>query len=469
MGRHEDIKAHCVDILNYYSILADTEFTIPANQLRIDVVGHYKNMSAPDIGIEVEITSNFQHDASKLANLPHLKWRFIITEDEETLTMGEEQMVKGKIVWILSPPDKDVKFEEKIREITNTRTRNWFNANKRTVEIQENEHPEEIMHNFSKEIEAQELDIGIAKDVIFRAALGGIEVGYYKDEASGTTFHRTSEIPKEIHYLSARHLILEERIGYSYESGKHSTYILSEEGKEIAARVISERIKSKENLISELMGKYGKNAVFIALLGTMGKLIDDTSLMVETRLDPYTSLQLGGTARAPRYLVEKYDLDEKLFFMTQIIARTPQLTHLLVNIYKELVQCGAGNSTSGYTQKGRYYGEVYNLPLRNILEIIDVKSWLDSVNKDIFLAYCEWVILRSHNKSVPQTLYDSVTLIGSNSARISEMVSETFRAGITSKLLDGQSNTIAVYDENKFNEYCEIKMKELVPELLDNE
>lgn len=62
MGRHEDIKAHCVDILNYYSILPDTEFTIPANQLRIDVVGYYINMSAPVIGIEVEKTSPFQHD-----------------------------------------------------------------------------------------------------------------------------------------------------------------------------------------------------------------------------------------------------------------------------------------------------------------------------------------------------------------------------------------------------------------------
>lgn len=469
MDRHEDIKRQCVDLLNYYSIWSDTEYTIPLNQFRIDVVGYHKNKQEPDIGIEVERTSKFQHDASKLADLPNLLWRFIITEDGETLSMGQEHRVNEKIVWILPPPDKDVKFEEKIREITNASNRKWFNENKRTVELQGKEHPDEILQNFSKEIMDQELDIDIAKDIIFRTALGGIEVGYYNQEAKGTTFHKTSEIPKEIYYLSARHLIVEVRVGYSYESGKHSVYLLSKEGEEIAARVISERIRNKENSIGEIIESYGKNAVFIALLGTMGRLVDGTSLSAEIGLDPYISLPLGDPSRAPRDLVEKYDINEKSFFMIQIVARTPQLTPLLIKTYKELVQAGLGNSTSGYTQNGKYYGEAYNLPIRNILEIIDAKSWLDSVNKDSFLAYCEWAILRSHNKSVPQTLYDSIALIGSTPERISERVNETFKAGITSKLLDGQSNTLAVYDDKKFNKYCEAKMEELLPELLDNE
>ncbi|MEM4090966.1 MAG: hypothetical protein QXQ46_09555, partial [Thermoplasmatales archaeon] len=127
MDRHEQIKQQCAQILDYYYIASDTEFFLDTKE-RIDVVGYFRNKNDPDIGIEVELSSGFQHDASKLSKIKSFQWRFIVTDLNDTLSLGPMIQVDGIPIEIVKPPDLDLAFETKIREITDQKSRPWFNT-----------------------------------------------------------------------------------------------------------------------------------------------------------------------------------------------------------------------------------------------------------------------------------------------------------------------------------------------------
>lgn len=86
MNKHEEIKKQCAQILNYYGVIADEEYNLPNNQ-RIDVVGYFKNKKEPDIGIEVELTSDLAKDTSKLLGIQTLQLRIIVSDKSDALSL----------------------------------------------------------------------------------------------------------------------------------------------------------------------------------------------------------------------------------------------------------------------------------------------------------------------------------------------------------------------------------------------
>ena len=237
MGRHEDIKELCSRILNYYYVDADTEYPIYGDQ-RIDVVGYRTKKAYPDIGIEVELTSHFQHDASKLANTSSFQLRFIVTENSDTLSMGPITKINEKVIDIVQPPDIDMSFEKKVREFTNQNDRPWYNYKQPSMS---SESDRDILPDFIKDIQYQRLNVTAAEDVLFRAALGGIHMGVYKQGRINTEYHGGNPT-KEILYLSAQGLILEDRPGRNYETGRQSVYYISDKGRSLASKIIEERV-----------------------------------------------------------------------------------------------------------------------------------------------------------------------------------------------------------------------------------
>jgi len=464
MDDHEDIKQLCVKILNYYGILGDTEFVLPTNE-RVDVVGYKMHENEPVIGIEVELTSDLQHDASKLANTSSFQLRIIASNISDTLSLGKTMDINGKIIHIMPPPDKDIAFEKKIREFTNQEEKIWYNEWLRRIKLNVDQDP---LTGLEKEIEEQGLDLNIAKDVIFRCALGGIEVGYYRNTKKSTEFVQTSDIPKEIMYLSARHLINGNMIGENYESGKYSVYSITQEGKDIADAIIRERVRNRKDSVDEIIKKFGISAVLISFLGHMGKFMQISDDVYSDDLR-YSGIPLGDFYSTPRDIVEEFNIDDNLFRMCQIIANTPLFRPLSEEIYKSFVTNKLGNISKYFTSRGTFRGYEYRIPFRSLLRVMDLRSLLNSLDRNALMVYCEWVIFRSHNPSVPQTLYSSIAGIGSNIDRLRDMVEETFKAGITSKLLGEQSNTIAIYDAKKFNDFCESKMKEVLPYILEKD
>ena len=151
MDRHEEIKQQCVQILNYYYVLPDTEFPLDTKE-RVDVVGYFKNKIAPDVGIEVELSSDFQHDAAKLAKTPSFQWRLIVTDHPDTLSLRPAANVNGKSIEIVRPPDEEVAFEAKIREFTNQNKRTWFNEFKKRIDRESQTGAKDPLPDFIEEI-----------------------------------------------------------------------------------------------------------------------------------------------------------------------------------------------------------------------------------------------------------------------------------------------------------------------------
>ena len=464
MDRHEQIKQFCADILNYYGIFGDTEFVLPTNE-RVDVVGYKMHENEPVIGIEVELTSDLQHDASKLANTSSFQLRIIVSNISDTLSLGKTMDINGKIIHIVPPPDNDIEFEKKIREFIKQERKTWYNEWLRRIKLNVDQDP---LTGLEKEIEEQGLDLNIAKDIIFKSALGGIEVGYYRNTKKSTEFVQTSDLPKEILYLAARHIVIELRLGESYESGKDSVYSITQEGHNIALAVIKERIRNIRSYVDEIIKKFGISAVLISFLGHMGKFMQISDDVYSDDLR-YSGIPLGDFYSTPRDIVEEFNIDDNLFRMCQIIANTPLFRPLSEEVYKSFVTNKLGNISKYFTSRGTLRGYKYRIPFRSLLRVMDIKSLFNSLDRNALMVYCEWVIFRSHNPSVPQTLYSSIAGIGSNIDRLGDMVDETFKARITSKLLGEQSNTIAIYDTKKFNDFCESKMKEVLPNILEKD
>jgi hypothetical protein len=467
MERHEEIKRQCMQLLNYYNIIADSEFVLPTNE-RIDVVGYYKSKNTPDIGIEVELSSSFQHDAQKLAGTKSIEWCFIVTEINDTLSLGETVIANGKTIFVFQPHDLSINFETKLREITGQWKKPWFNEFTKIIMVKYKK-SSNILQSFVEEVNEQGLNVYTAKDIIFRSGMGGIHYGNYRQNHGETEFNRINDVPiKELMYLSARNFVFENRVGRNYEAGKQSIYVLSENGKDLAKNVIDERIEDKKEGIKSISKEYGNNALVISLLGNLGKFVK--------RVDPsifkyHTPLLLFDTEPygLPRDLIEGFNLTPDLFYMVEIVASLPQLEGLEKEIYESLLEKGLGNKVKAYSSKGDYYGDAYVVPFITILGKIEMDEWLESINKIKVNEFCKWVILASHNPHVPETLYRSMKFLKVEVNEISSMVDETFKLGLTSKLLKDNQNTLAIYDESAFMKFCEDKMNKLLSEILEKD
>jgi len=214
--RHEKIKRDCMDILECYFVTADSEFTLPTGQ-RIDVVGYSPGRNQPDIGIEVELTSNLSKDAQKLLNeMKEFKLKIIVTENPETLKMRD--LFSGKIE-IVQPPDADTSFEDLIRKYMNQENRprcsQRLNAQKLRITSESS-----LLNDFENEMREQQLNVELAKDIIFKSALGGIYYGYYQWERGKGTGYFGRQKEREVLYLHARHFLFEDR------SGRNSSTII---------------------------------------------------------------------------------------------------------------------------------------------------------------------------------------------------------------------------------------------------
>lgn len=472
MDRHEQIKQHCVQILNYYYVLPDTEFQLETKE-RIDVVGYFKNKAVPDIGIEVELSSDFQHDAAKLAKTPSFQWRLIVTEHPDTLSLGPVTNVNGKTIEILRPPDEEVAFETKIRELTSQDKRTWFNEFKKRIDRESQVDFKDPLPDFVEEIRDQGLDVDVAKDIVFRTTLGGIHYGYYAQGPFGTNYHGLTDIPKEILYLRARNLIFEDRPGRNYDTGRQLIYYLSKEGRDLAGRIIAERVGEKEEKLKKIVVRYGESAFIISLLGVMGKFVDRTDLSGFFTNNPYSGVQLPSVGvswnEVPRDMIEEFNIDSGLVYIARVVSTSPLFQETLKQIYKALVDGQLGNETRAISSKGDSWGEMYSVPMRALLRKINMEEWLDFSVRDKLKSYAEWAILRTHNPFVPSTLFDSLRAIGSDVHDIDTLLGELVERGITSKPVKGGASTIAIYDDRRFNDFCEEKMHDFLQGILKGE
>jgi len=458
--RHEKIKNDCIGILEYYYVTAESEFPRPTGE-RIDVVGYSPGKNEPDIGIEVELTSNLSKDAQKLLNMKSLQLRIIVTENRDALSIPQNSL--GGII-IMQPPDKDTGFEDLIRKYTKQENKPWFSKylnDKRSYIISVSS----FLKNFENEIREQQLDVELAKDIIFKSALGGIYYGYYqwrRDKGIGY-FGRQKE--REVLYLHARHFLYEDTRGRNYETGRTSIYhISSEQGAyDLAKAIIDERLDKNKDRLQEIAEKYGTHYIVMMLLG-MDRLYEHPYGLAGYVNDNPSNVNyywISLPNEIPRQLIEQYNVEREIINLLHIYVNSPLVRPKAIKIYKELTDANLGSKTEYFKSYGERSGDLYAIPLIQVLDKLNVEDAIVNINLENLRQYAYWFIIRSHIPSVPETLFDSVKAIGGQINEIEMKIDELFKLGITSRLIKDGPSTIAIYDENRFHEFCEQKMRDI--------
>lgn len=468
MGRHEEIKRLCARILDYYYANSDTEYLLNSNE-RIDVVGYFNNKREPTIGIEVELSSDYQHDAAKLARTYSFQLRIIVSERLDTLSLGPITKASDKEIYVVSPPDRDMSFEEKIREFTKQGNRPWFNkANQRIDHIDITS--EDPLPGFEEEIRYQGLDVDIAKDILFRATLGGIHMGLYQQGKVETEYHPVADMPKELMYLRAREFVWESREGRNYEAGRQSIYHIAKDNDPLASRIIAQRIDERMEELNQIMQQYGETEVFISLLGYMGNFVDSADLSGRYGLDSYSSVHTPYNSifsyQLPRYLIEEFNIVKEFLFLSDVVASSPPFKSYLNQIYKALTDGRLGNETHAFSSKGDFRGELYSVPLETLLRRFNVDQITSSSKMDDFRTYAQWVIIRASASSGVRKIYESYNAIGADEHHAEKIISDLAQQGIISKPMKGGIDTLVIYDKKRFNEYCEKKIETILQDIL---
>jgi len=461
LTRHEQIKRDCMDILECYFVTADSEFTLPTGQ-RIDVVGYSPGKNQPDIGIEVELTSDLSKDASKLLNeMKVFQLKIIVTENPETLKM--RGLLSG--IEIVQPPDVDTSFEDLIRKYTNQENRPWcsqrLNAQKLHITSESS-----LLNDFENEMREQQLNVEFAKDIIFRSALGGIYYGYYLFRRDQGTKYFGRQKEREVLYLDARHFLFEGRSGRSYETGRTSIYYISSEqdAYDLAKAIINERVDRNKDRLQEIAEKYGTHRIVMMLLG-MDRIYDQPyGLVGEVNDNPKYVDYYWKTLpnEILKQFIERYNVKMEIINLFHIYVNSPLVRPGAIEIYKELTDANLGNKTEFVDSYGQNSGDLYVIPLTQILNKLNIEDAIVNINLENLRQYAYWFIIRSLSRSHLDTLFDAVKAIGGQINEIQMKIDELFKLGITSRLIKDGPSTIAIYDEDGFREYCEKKMRDIL-------
>jgi len=457
--RHEKIKRDCMDILECYSATADSEFILPTGQ-RIDVAGYSPGRNEPDIGIEVELTSDLSTDASKLLNMESLKLRIIVTENPDSLSISNKPPGDIRIV---QPPDKDTGFEDLIRKYTNQENRPRCSQRLNTQKLHITSESS-LLNDFEDEMREQQLDIELAKDIIFRSALGGIYYGYYQWGRGKGTGYFGNQKEKELLYLHARHFLSEDRRGRSYETGKTSIYFVSseEEAYDIAKAVIEKKVDKNKDKLEEIATKFGPHYLAMMLLG-MDSIYESPNGLAGGVIDNPDNVNYWlSLPEIPRQLIEQYNVEREIINLLHIYVNSPLVRPKAIEIYKEFTNANLANKTEYYNSYGERSGDLYAIPLTQVLDKLNIEDAIVNINLENLRQYAYWFIIRSHNPLVPETLYDPIKAIGGQISDVEMKVEELFKLGITSRFIKEGPSTIAIYDENRFHEFCEQKMRDIL-------
>jgi len=150
-----------------------------------------------------------------------------------------------------------------------------------------------------------------------------------------------------------------------------------------------------------------------------------------------------------KQFIERYNVKREIINLFHIYVNSPLVRPGAIEIYKELTDANLGNKTEFVDSYGDHSGDLYVIPLTQILDKLNIEDAIVNINLENLRQYDYWFIIRSHNPLVPETLFDAVKAIGGQINEIEMKIDELFKLGITSRLIKDGPSTIAIYDENR--------------------
>ncbi len=472
VDRNGEIKDLVCKILSYYSIDPSTEYPIYGGE-KVDVVGFTGNAHLPEIGIE--ITNSMNHNLSKLINF---KFPYLVIENENANISSNVIKADDKSIKLFQSPDKNRDFEDEIRIIQSIKsdTPYYFEICEKLKISIENENGSETL--LLDIIKGEKLNIDNVKNVIIRSALGGFPVGIhkFKSKIGASVFERfsdTANLYKEEIFLESIGVIYKSDNGKSYEIGKTVIAHLNEEYRNIAIELEKELVEKNNSKLKNLIDEYGKTAIFLSLIGSLGEYFEITpeeNKIMKNIGRTYTNilsldcmLGVSATGFSVKSVLKALNIDKTFFQNIRVAANTHYFKeNYTEKVFNSLLNLGLANKTYG-----KNHSKIIS-PYPIIIQEIGFSSWFNEIDRNLITKISLWSILNNHNPSVPNTLFDSISAIGSELYQINEIISETENRGLTSSLIPGNKNTLSLYDSKKFHEYCDMKIIELLEELMEN-
>lgn len=469
----ERSKNMIADLLTYYGMNARVDYHLPFNSEPIDVAGTLKGEDYPKVAVFC------QPDQERLKSIFHLAKHSSI-EDVVILGNSTEESSRKKApesLKFFEFPDIDhTDFEKFIEKLTMAkRDIPYFN----TVPREDKSDPEkqDCIMRFEYLVKEQGLDLERARHEIYRTAISGLNIRYGRYiqlEEGNPRFERNKELSREAILLKAAGYLKEEKLpdrGLGLDSDGNSFLVLSdsEETGKLAEAVVDDFVYANMKVIRKIISDYPPLFNYFALVGSLGYFAPKTSLSIERHRRSWSGI-IRATAQSEnsslveviRTMINTVGISEELWNRINCLVSFPELNNLLTGYFEKFEKAGVG--VSGYRGLKRIY-----LPVKRIVSNLNLTEVVEKINEKDLEEFCIYDSIIRSNK----TGFDFrrvVIDLGLDQRKLIQRINELAKLGYCSKLLPEDADLpIAIYNQNKFDNYCLKIMREKASELLDIE
>lgn len=475
----EKIKDTISGILSYYGIRHDIDYEPEYSTETVDIVGFIEADEFPDMAIAVELTPTIQKDFKRMIRTPSLKWIFIIAPDEYVSVIEEELKPKRppqnkQFAVFPIPTQNSLRFEDRIREVTgHANLQRYFAMVKDTKSSESIE--SEVLNNFERMIKNEGLSIYKAKDLVYKAAVGGMStlsgksVGHFPDIES---YEREKDLPREAIFLAALGILKEEErkertMGTEQGSAFYLTLSDSEEAIKLAAEVVDEKVELNRREIKKIMNQYPRSFNFIILTGSLGIFTPKPIINIE-RQRPFSSGVIRTTYQYEktelveliRTIINTLDIEVNEWNRINCLASFLEIRNLVSDYFEKFEKIGI--AVRGYRGARKLY-----LPLKTIARFLNLSNWKDSYDKDKLKEFSLYdALLRTLRND--RDIYERIKDLDISEDEVRSVLSESMKLGITSHLLPkGSTMPFAIYKQQKFGNFCLERMRSAAEDLLE--
>jgi hypothetical protein len=335
----------------------------------------------------------------------------------------------------------------------------------------------DLLSKFKNFVAENKLDYKKARDIIFRAYIGGnIEVGKVDNHLGNYLWSYNKDLPKEYRFLKALGFFDEE---VAYVSGlpiiaklKNDDNIIG-----IASEIANEIIKERRDDIESIFNKYNKSFVFCSLVGNNYDFSYDLYEYIK-----YMDIKHDYLVKIPLLIV--VNNENSYYWKLNIVCSFIDILNRIEQLYNELEKINIGvRSKTYHGSKGSYETPLQHATLhikvpRELWYIIKDYNDIDESFLNEFVSYAIVYNYKDVDLTHNDNAKDFIELInkfGIDFELIKKVILELSNSGITSNLLFNFNNPedsigtsrylFAVYDEESFKRYIRKRLNEILKDL----
>ncbi len=468
----EQVKDVIADMLEYYGfgVKVDCKFQSPQDVIDIAVLNEKSN--DPRIAVFVMPENERSKYINKVSRAREIEDIIILGSGSSDI---QKLKLHGEIMRMDLPDENHTEFERYLKEMAPKKPDfPYFSTVPRKLSEVTAKHTH--MQKFEALVNDQGLDLKKAQNVIYRTAIGGLNIHYGKyiqlDDGSSPIFERNRELSREAILLKAAGYLKEEKLpdrGLGLDSDGNSFLGLSDDDEttKVAQEIVDDYVLKNRHTIRKIMSQYPDMFNFVAVAGSLGYYAPKTMLAIERHRRTWTGIIRATVQSENSFLIEvirtminTVGISEETWNRINCLVSFPELNNLLEKYFEAFQKSGIG--VFGYRGLRRIY-----IPAKRISIHMRLGDLAESLDQDSLEEFCMYdTILRSNHTGFD--FFSNINDLGLDEEKIAKIVNEMAAKGFCSKILPhGADLPIAIYNQNKFTNYCLNKMREKASDILD--